>query len=318
VTRFRAPGKAFLWGEFIALRGGPAAVTAVGRYVDATWTQSDSEGWSIESSLYPTRVTSLPELLDAQPRGDAICAVVQTLNQAGESLASSGTLSVDSSALASSEHSPVGLGSSAATTAAVTSVLLGSGERVVDLAVAAHRLFQGGLGSGYDVLSACLGGTRAIERTEAGLVSRVIDLPPELRILLVAGSTAPKTPSVIEALRRAGPATESILAELEGISRELDASCQKGGASQVIAGIRDFALAEERLGEAIGVEIVPHSVRSLSRAIEPLAATCKPSGAGGDGLVVVACQSEQERTVVESILEAGFRVVEAELGVSPL
>lgn len=317
MTRFRAPGKAFLWGEFVALRGGPAAVASVGRFVDVSWTAQAGSSWSIESSLHGERIVTLDELLNTPPEGDVLASVVQTLHAGGEALAPSGTLVVDSSMLSSSGHAPVGLGSSAATTAAVTSVLVEPGERAVEFAVEAHRLFQGGLGSGYDVLTACLGGMRTIQARDGHLISSVLDLPDNVCLFLVARSTAPKTPQVIGALNAAGPAAEPILDELASISRELESACRSGQTSEVIEGIQAFSLGEQRLSAVIGVEIVPPSVRELAASLAPLAAACKPSGAGGDALVVVVCLAGCEQSVREVVREAGFRALDAELGVLP-
>ncbi|MEI6385835.1 MAG: hypothetical protein WCQ50_04315 [Spirochaetota bacterium] len=73
---------------------------------------------------------------------------------------------VDSSAFFSADGSKRGLGSSAATAVALVAALLALGglededlrRASYPLALAAHRSFQGGRGSGYDVAASCFGG----------------------------------------------------------------------------------------------------------------------------------------------------------------
>jgi phosphomevalonate kinase len=115
--------------------------------------------------------------------------------------------------LLDSTRVPKGYGSSAATAVALAGALLAasgaeaSRDEVFALALAAHRAFQGGRGSGYDVATSTYGGV-GLFRGGAVPTWRPIeaDWMPELR--LVRGAGAVKTPGAIgryESWKRRSP-----------------------------------------------------------------------------------------------------------------
>src|SRR5207302_4135720 len=164
----RAPGKALLSGEYAVLHGAPAICVAVDREVIAR------EGEGDES----------PFVLAAKK-----CAA----KNGGAQL---GPVHVDSSALYEGGEK-LGLGSSAAVTAAVVGLAFAKAERTLDphalfaVADAAHAEAQGTRGSGVDVACSVYGGTIRFVRKNGDVDVRAVDLPDGVRLTFIwAGQPA--------------------------------------------------------------------------------------------------------------------------------
>ena len=173
-----APGKLVLLGEYAVLDGFPAVVAAVNRRASGQF----MPGRAPESELVDIAVRNAAEALgpnrEALPRGSVL---------------------VDTSAF-SLNGTKMGIGSSAATAAVSVGAVLETAGRsvadstdlVFDVALAAHRAAQGGLGSGADVAAAVYGGLLHYERPAAGPAS-IRRLPPHAGVEMVVFSTG--TPS---------------------------------------------------------------------------------------------------------------------------
>jgi len=313
-----APGKAFVCGEFVALEGGPAIVAAVSRRATARRVTREGDQWRVRSSYAPrARVVTLAELRKADPQGDLLAAVVQCVSAAGAELPEGCFIASDARRLSDAEERPLGLGSSAASSVALCASLLPFSlrEQVERIAVDAHRAFQGGRGSGYDVIASARGGLSTIERDEYGAarVSRTLG-PPGLRLLLATGTTAPSTPGVIAALEAArGAETAAILRGMRDAASEAALTLAAGSVRPFISAVREFGARECRLADQIGVDIFPEHVRRLARALEAHRGTAKPSGAGGDGLVCVVVPEGEHEAATSAIEEAGLKLLFADL-----
>lgn len=309
-----APGKAFICGEFVALDGAPAVVAAVDRRVVVTCRSSQRPHWHVASNRPgEARTVSLTTLLAADPVGNVLASIAQALAGHGVSLPTGLSLAIDSSALSTPQGRPLGLGSSAAVTVALVAALtdLSSG---ADMALQAHRALQGGLGSGYDVLCSQHGGVITVRRD--GQRNDITPVTPTggLGIALIIGQTAPSTPSVIRALSAAGTEAQPILAEMALVSRAFAEGVSTAAPRLLIDQLTTFARLEAVLGDCIGAPIVPPGVRALGTELARLGAACKPSGAGGDGLIVALYHQPDESSVRAAVAEHGYAWLEAQIG----
>ena len=146
-----APGKLFVIGEYAVLYGSNAILVPVPQLAKVTIIKDGQNQLTTKNES--TRTVTLSEALDYE---SLFSAVVETLGCRNE--LQSLSISLDTSAFFS-DNQKLGLGSSAALTAALVKALrptLPQAEQL-DLASSAHQLFQSGHGSGADVALAMLG-----------------------------------------------------------------------------------------------------------------------------------------------------------------
>ncbi len=154
----RAPGKLVLWGEYAVLNGAPAAVMAVNRYAEVTLTPS-TPAWRFTSQGFLT-----PGIYKAHNPfcGAPAAAVAETILRLWgyTCLPPPFSLSSDSRAFQHNDGTKLGLGSSAAVCTATYMALAKLLDKPTSEAeaIAAHRAFQGGRGSGLDVAASWHGG----------------------------------------------------------------------------------------------------------------------------------------------------------------
>jgi phosphomevalonate kinase len=161
------PGSILLLGEYAILEeGGLGLAMAVERRVRVT--TIGAEGLSVEGLWQGGALAWTPRDPSASPLVAAVVEVVEKwLQDAGaETRPWSACVRLDSSALFSSEGRKSGLGSSAAVTVGLVCALLAAAGRpdraaktmIPLLATRAHRMAQGGRGSGYDISCSFHGG----------------------------------------------------------------------------------------------------------------------------------------------------------------
>lgn len=277
--RARAPGKAFLAGEYAVLDGATAVIAAIARHAVA-----DTKG---PPSARP-EVVAVADAL-ATRRGARVVP------------------SVDVAAL-QLEGRKLGLGGSAAAAVASAAAILA--EVGVDLGraearaewlapiAAAHRASQGGAGSGGDVAAALHGGVIAFSGEQR---LAPFALHPDVAIVLAdAGGgarTAPLARAALEvgipqALREAAPALAAALAS--GDPRQI----------RVAVDLHVRGMAD--LGAAVGQDLLPPSFRRLAALCAVRGAAAKPSGAGGGELAVAfAPGREVAARLVQAVVAAG-------------
>lgn len=321
-----APGKAFICGEYAALEGAPALVMAVDRRARVE-VRSSRRGWSFRSAP-----SAGPRPLEIDPRdtasaaGDLPTAVLQEVSSRIGLPHGPHELIADTRSLFADSGHSLGLGSSAALCAALGLALAPHlrGDALCDLAVSAHRRFQSGRGSGYDVVASCLGGLCLIEGPSPPR-GRVVPLPAGLNVLLATGGPSPfTTAAVLDRLQRcSGGQTARHVATLVELALRLpdalkadrtgrpvgDASDRTdpdraSDPSDLIDLVSRYGRAEAALGEAVGLDIVSPRVARLARRLEPLGAACKPSGAGGDELVVTVAPADVDPEGLRSALRS--------------
>lgn len=267
-----APGKLFLIGEYAVLEGGVAVVAAVDRRARGQY---------------------LPDLPPASPVVDhAVRRAAQELGDLGSALPA-GSVLVDTTAFRDGDRK-LGFGSSAA--AAVASVgavfeyaglsVAKNVELVREVADEAHRLAQGGAGSGADVAAAAHGGIIRFQRPRNGRAKvDALTLPPELHIVVFWSGTPASTPELIAGARRVeeqNPALYRwIIDELQGASGRFADAIAGGSVPAAIEAAAAFLDPLDELGAAAGTSIVTAPFQAAAKLARELHGAAKPSGAGG-------------------------------------
>jgi phosphomevalonate kinase len=292
-----APGKLILTGEYAVLDGAPALVVAVNRRVIAR--------------------------RRATPRGSTpfLVAVADELaaRYGADHLSVRTALEteVDSSSLYAGDVK-LGLGSSAAVTAAVTARALAAEQRAVPvidrelvfaIASAAHARAQtqrGAGGSGADVAAAVHGGTLAYSR---GHVERLM-WPAGVVLLPFFTGTAAETPRLVAAVaaarERERAAVEAALAQVAAASRAACQACAARtpeiAANALIQALVLAARATDQLASATGLPLVPACVAAARAALAPLGGTAKTTGAGGGDVAVAVIPATEDQDDARRLL----------------
>jgi phosphomevalonate kinase len=291
-----APGKLFLIGEYAVLAGAPAVVAAIDRRVTGRFVPG------------------------AKPSSPLIEEVMRVAARLGGALPE-GAPEIDSRSLMLDERK-LGLGSSAAAAAAaVGACAVATGidpetnrERLLELAMLAHRAAQGGRGSGADVAAAIHGGVIEFSRDQDGKPS-IRPLPPPPAELVVFSTGAP-SPTVdhLRAVERFAERNRvtylTRMSELRNAADRFVRSYEGGNTRRLVAATDAAGEALEALGRDADFPIVIPALGFAAKLARDLGGAAKPSGAGG-GDVGVAFFAEAEAA-------AAFRNRAPSLGVEIL
>jgi phosphomevalonate kinase len=156
--KFTAPGKVVLWGEYAVLAGAPAAVMAVNRYAQVD-IETDTPAWRFTSLglLTPSVHRTRADFCHAPA---AAMAETALRHWGAEQFPARFALASDTSSFYHRRGEKLGIGSSAALCVATCHAMAHLIDTTATLedAIAVHRLFQGGTGSGLDVAASWHGG----------------------------------------------------------------------------------------------------------------------------------------------------------------
>lgn len=323
----RAPGKLFLAGEYAVLDGAPAIVAAVDRYVE------------VRLRLEPaTRVTRIeaPGHCDpleitpgaAPPARAELRFVLAAIGEVRTRLELT-DCGLEIQVLSALENGAgaerkLGLGGSAAVTAAVTAALFAAAGRdvaavhaeIFAAALAAHRAAQGNSGSGADVAAAVHGGLLLFEpRPESPPRLGALALPAGAALLAAWSGRAAAT----------GPLVQGYLA-LERGARAAFVDAARAAvaalAGALAAGRVDPA-ALDRNGEALESLALGSGLPLLTPELDRIVALAREAGAGakisgaggGDCAIALAADADTAARVRRLWREAGIEVLE--LNVAP-
>ncbi len=291
--RVRAPGKVVLWGEYAVLAQAPAAVMAVNREAQVDLDPAAqrnlfrSEGF-VTPAVYKADLNFCNAPTAAM--AEAVCAALgYTQWPCALSLRS------DTRAFFANNGHKLGLGSSAALCVATYVALCEVFQHTASPAeaIAIHRQFQGGRGSGLDVAASWQGGV--IRYTDGQL--QPWPWPPDLYWSVVwTGVSASTVRSVVnfEHWRRhsAQGREPQTLQALKELSTTLFAS--SGHASQLLTSLRAYCAALADLDRAAELQIFTPQHLQLAKLAARSGLVYKPCGGGG-GDVGIACSEDPQR-----------------------
>lgn len=209
----------------------------------------------------------------------------------------------------------LGLGSSGAVAAGVASLFGPDGAtpaEVQAVALAGHDRFQGGAGSGADVLASLWGGVSRMEgRRVEPMPATCLD---GLQWAAIFTGVSADTRVMIAALRAwAANDAGAWAAHRDGlvsIAHAGAAALAAGDGSGWLAAVKAYGEVEEALTVASGVEIVSAPVARALAAARSCGWVAKPSGAGGGDLVVAFAVDGADRRALEAAVDAaGLRTV---------
>jgi len=267
-----APGKLLLLGEYAVLDGFPALVAAVNRRATGQFVP----GRSPESKLVDIAVRNAADALGpnraALPKGSVL---------------------VDTAAF-SRGGTKMGIGSSAATAAVTVGAVLemaglsvnDSIDLVFDVALAAHRAAQGGLGSGADVAAAVYGGMIHYTRPARGPAT-IRRMPPlaGVEMVVFATGTASSTVDCLQGVTAFAQTSPELHRQLVAPLAEAVARFEHGlfarDTAELLASIGAAHAGMARLGEAAGVPNVTPLLAHAAVLASEVGGAAKPSGAGG-------------------------------------
>jgi phosphomevalonate kinase len=270
-----APGKLFLAGEYGVLDGGSAVLVAVDRRAIGEFIPTLDPGSPLVAEAVRATLAALGDKAAALPAG---------------------SVWVDTGAFtAGDDGRKLGLGSSAATAACAVGAILeqaglpvaGYRDLAFSLAEAAHRAWQGGLGSGADVAVSVYGGVLHYTRPGGGspVVRRLTGGLPGLTLVIFSSGAAVATTRQISGVRgfaAASPAAyAALLAPIRAAADRFVDSLLAGRPRETIATTRAAADALAALGDAAAVPIVTPAFARAGALSAELGGAAKPSGAGG-------------------------------------
>lgn len=307
-----APGKVVISGEYAVLEGAPALVMAVNRRCTVRLS-TNGTGWRFVSHGFEARahhtkaeLLSGPTLPSEDPAALAQCIFTAARLEA---LPDHLSVMLDSSA-AYDAGKKLGIGSSAAVCVALAGALValaGSGDSLA-IAIAAHRAFQGGRGSGLDVATAHLGG---LVRFEHGTGIRR-HWPAHVHHCFVFTGISTPTADQLAKYARA-----------RAVAAGVDATNVLCAAARAVAGapdarfvreLRDYAdaLADFDRVMDLGIYSKPH--RDVATLAASHGVVYKPCGAGGGDVgVCVAEDTDAVARFAEAVVNAGYRIIDLEL-----
>jgi phosphomevalonate kinase len=300
-----APGKLFLFGEYSVLAGGWSLVAAVDRRARAR-VSVDRTGYLVTAGDTEMTDDRLPS------------AVTETIDATYGEAPSPTQITTDITPFYEGDNK-LGLGSSAASTAAITSAALqfnvqptqDMAREVFSIAFSAHRSFQDGQGSCADVAASCFGGLLAYRLTRPDPRFSQLDVPapdhrserlPEANIAKLTWPDALSVRAVwlgkpaksvdfidrlMDATDRSLHTTQALLGELARAGDEAFRCLRTGDVDKLLALVDRADGGLEHLGHHIGAPIVVDEHRELRDVAKNYGLRVKPSGAGGGDFSLV-------------------------------
>ncbi len=286
-------------GEYAVLEGAPAVLSPVNRFVTLTATQQTSACISIRLCFVPNQwqefafadINGL--LASSEPDLALVRAAFRQAAKSELQLPNDGfALDLSSAEFTDpASRQKLGLGSSAAASVALATWLLQASEsdckvaNVVAFAHALHTQFQGGVGSGADLVTSAVGAPCAVFPKSGGAPDfRGIVLPDNLFIMPIWSGSSASTPGLVKRFRRwqtEGGSAASQIANLCQLSKDGLLALQSGNAQNFIAVCDDYTALLASIGSASGLPIVTTAAASLHELAREHGGICKPSGAGG-------------------------------------
>ena len=316
-----APGKLFLLGEYAVLEGAPALLTAVDRRARVQIHPADDGQWRISApnlGLYDRALAAdggLPadgddDLAERLKVFDAVRAYIAAR---AERPLPALAVHIDTADF-SADGYKLGLGSSAAVAAALTSALARaadmtlSQQQLTDWAIAAHRAAQNGTGSGGDVAVSVAGGLISYIRDEAPTALAWPEALIGRAVVTGQGASTPDLVARVYAYRERDPAGFAAdIAGLGALAREAGAALADTPAFLGLA--QRYFAALKHLDTHAAAGIVSDRHAHLAALADRHHGVFKSSGAGGGDVGLLFA----DRQRIGTDLLAAFSAAEAEV-----
>ncbi len=316
-----APGKIVLCGEYAVLDGAPAICMAINRRARAKVGAVDTDYHTVRTSGYidgewrfRTDRNGSFEWIGSEPPAGGLDLLQQVWKTTGINGRFDVTLDTGEF-LDPVSHSKLGLGSSAALTAALVTALFDVTSNPGDAgiqAVKAHRLFQQGRGSGVDIAASLNGGVIEYRMQESG-VGRSLPWPAGLEYaVLWSGrpvSTSEKLRKLDEGCRNSSSGAS--MACLIDASEATAKTWAAGSTAELLAEFHRYVdvLKQFDVDHDLGIFDAGH--RELADAAAQRNVVYKPCGAGGgDTGIVFATDRQAIADFTDLAGEAGFRLLD--------
>ena len=306
-----APGKVIIAGEYAVLDGAPAICMAVDRRAHVSITSSDKDchsvlapGFSESAGHFMTNQGRI-DWLDGGADFQLVDAVWQEL---GPGIAENLAIVLDSNEFMDAGSSTkIGIGSSAALTVALTAALALAADDEPSIqrsAAAAHRRFQGGVGSGVDIACSLAGGI--VEYRMGDEPDRALRWPDELHYALLWSGVAANTADKLDQLSNVDACATR--AELVTASARVADTWSDGRSEAIIDELRAYTAVLRRfdIDHELGIFDAGHA--ALADQAESSGLVYKPCGAGGGDLgIVVANNAPEVAAFIETAREQEFK-----------
>jgi phosphomevalonate kinase len=303
-------------GEYAVLQGAVAVVAAVGARAYARWSGGVPNGSPARSSGSPQTSPLPPEALLGKSLAEERVGIV------------SSDLTIDVSELRKSGRK-LGLGSSAAASAAVVGAVLASAGRdlndpkcqreVFDLALAGHKAVAPE-GSGADVAAAALGGFVRY-RLDGDVVAEAerMSFPADVATRVVWTGIEARTSEFVRAVRafeaREAKAYAAVRDELRAQAVRFADAIVRSDAAEVVEAAGAYGHAMGALGHACGIAIITAELQQIADLARMCGGTAKPSGAGGGDVAIAFFRGESAaKSFDEACAEAGLDRLDLGLG----
>lgn len=296
-----APGKIFLVGEYGVLEGGSAVLTAVSCNAIAQYIPGlEAASPIVEKAVLLSR-EALGELASAIPEGSVL---------------------VDTGQFRRGENK-IGVGSSAATAVATVGAVFEycgrpvaqHRDEIFEIADAAHRAAQGGVGSGADVAVATYGGFLHFQRSEGAAVLReALPAPQGLSLVVFfsghPASTVQMVRSVMALKTDTPPLYKWLMDELKTLGGRFVSALGSNNLPGVISATNQYHETLVELGSSARLPIVTPVFEAAATLARSLGGAAKPSGAGGGDLGIALFAEPEAATAFSSRCPEGLSVLD--------
>ncbi len=307
-----APGKLLIAGEYAVLAGGPALAVAAGcRAVARLNTAAGRNQLHVANNDTTFGFELSGDALrwhhDPDVQGSLLAAAVKIF---GSQLRELEPFSLH---LCTREFyagtTKQGLGSSAALAVALSGCLQQALGQPADVqtALAVHRHFQGGSGSGIDVQTSYHGGF--VASTDGAV--RSCRWPAGVQLVPVWTGVAASTPAMLQQLAQFAAAQPPIYDRQQARLAERSAvvlqACDADDSEALLAALAEVAAGLREFAAATGLEIWSPEHLQLAELAAQAGVVYKPSGAGGgDFGVAVSADEARLSRFRQAVTSAGF------------
>jgi mevalonate kinase len=299
-----APGKVFLVGEYAVLDGGTAVLAGVNRYAVAQYVNGAKSESAVVEQAMNRALRDIGENASAIPPGAVL---------------------VDTTEFSQGPNK-IGLGSSAAAAVATVGAMFenaglavdGQQHKIFDLADAAHRAAQGGVGSGADVAAAVYGGFIKFSRSADGKANIApLPMPNNLHLVVFWTEKPASTRSFVEAVQSYAKDTPSSYKMLIGAMRatadRFVSELEAGRSTAAVAAAGRYGRQMAELGKAVGMPIVTEAFENAAALAREVGGEAKPSGAGGGDVGVAMFATPEAASLFARACQAPISVLDISL-----